>query len=168
MDLGATASLIMYMLFIGAAIGLLTLVFAATAKTSDITPDRLRSKADLASKATAFAEGFSDRYGNILVQNVPARFHNPGDLGPGDAPGFNSILTDGSNVVQFPDDTTGWLYLNNKWSRILSGNSKTFGLDFTVTQVAQKYAGNWHAWAINFSSYLGISPSTTLRQWRDS
>lgn len=158
----------MLTIYIAAAIGALTLIFAATAKASDITPERLRSKADLASKATAFCEGFSDRYGNILKANVPARFHNPGDLGPGDAPGFSSVWTDGSNVVQFPDDTTGWLYLNNKWSRILSGNSKTFGLDFTITDVARKYAGNWQAWATNFSAYLGISPETTLRQWRDS
>lgn len=150
-----------------AAVGIF-FILALVANANAKTPQNFSAKVDLLSRATAFAEGFMDRSGKVLTNNVPARFNNPGDLGPGDAPGFTSQSKDGSQVVQFPDASTGWRYLNNKWYKILAGNSKVFTLDMTITQVAQRYAADWRNWANNFSSYLGVSTEMTLRQWRDS
>jgi len=131
-------------------------------------PSNFEDKVRQISGAVAYAEGFWDRDGNILSNNIPARFHNPGDLGPGDAPGFTAEFHSGSNVVQFPDDDTGWKYLYDKWRRILSGRSHTYSLDDTFSAVAKKYAGDWYNWLNNVTDYLGVSPATTLAQWRDS
>jgi hypothetical protein len=118
--------------------------------------------------AIAFAEGYWDANNNILPDNVPARSHNPGDLSPGDTPGFTATYTDGSYVSQLPDDNTGWNFLYAKVDRILGGKSvdnNGKGVDATILDVAQKYAGDWVSWAHNVSSYLGVQQTTTLREW---
>jgi len=118
--------------------------------------------------AVAFAEGFWDRDGNVQTENVPARFHNPGDLSPGDAPGYSSTYTDGSNVAQFPDDNTGWQFLYKKVRRILTGRSSVNGgkgIQATIADVASKYAEDSVNWANNVASYLSIDGNTTLEAW---
>lgn len=119
----------------------------------------IEAKAQQLMQAIARAEGFG------VPGEVPTLYHNPGDLGPGDAPGFNAVFHSGSNVVQFPDDATGWSYLHDKLYRILSGQSSTYPLGMSITQMAQKYAGNWQAWAANVAAALGVSPDTTLSDW---
>ncbi len=115
--------------------------------------------------AIAFAEGYWDRAGNVLANNIPARFNNPGDLGPGDAPGYRSEFHAGSNVVMFPDVVTGWAALYEKLRRIFEGRSNVYSLDDTIAEMASKYAGDSANWSRNVSAYLAVPETTTLRQW---
>lgn len=117
-------------------------------------------KVQLLAQAIAVAEGFN------VIGSVPWRAHNPGDLGPGDCGSqYATIAADGSDVCLLPDDATGWNLLYAKLSRIASGQSSSYPLSFTFTQMAQRYAGNWQAWVNNVTSYLGVSPSMTLGEY---
>src|ERR1035437_3915660 len=149
-----------------AALGVgVALLFSKSAQANSGTSGDLSGKVSQLANAIAFAEGFQDRNGNILQENVPARFHNPGDLGPGDAPGYASESHGGSQIAAFPDDATGWKYLTNKVTNILSGKSSVYTLDMTFLQMASKYAGNSYAWALNVTDYLSVNDTMTLREW---
>jgi hypothetical protein len=152
------------LIVIGVALFLLYLGASEEAQASS-EPSIIEQKITALSNAIAFAEGYWDKEGNILMQNIPAQYHNPGDLGPGDAPDFPWKLHSGSQVVIFPDDTTGFLYLRKKIRRILTGQSTVYSLDDTFGAVASKYAGDLENWLHNVIFFLGVSSTITLREW---
>jgi len=127
--------------------------------TGDVT---LNDKVAQLAHAIATAEGF------FKPGTIPATYHNPGDLGPKDCPGYPSAAHSGSNVAILPDDATGWNFLAQKCMRILTGASSVNagkGLNATFTDVAQKYAGDWQNWLNNVTDELGVSADTTLADW---
>jgi hypothetical protein len=108
--------------------------------------------------AIAKAEGYN------VPNSVPARLNNPGDLSDG-AGTFGYEEHSGSHVTHFPNAETGWNWLYDKIDRIVNGQSSVYGADWTWTQIAQKWAGNWTAWAANVTRNLGVSPDSTLASY---
>lgn len=112
-------------------------------------------------QAIALAEGY-----NIPGSN-PARLNNPGDISDGGKTyGFESHS--GSDVTKFPDAETGWRWLYNKLGNILAGGSHVYSANMTFVQFAQKWAGNWQAWATNVTRELAVTQGTTLTDWFNS
>lgn len=113
------------------------------------------------SQAIAHAEGFG------IPGTVPTRFHNPGDLGPGDGGSecLSSTFTAGSNVCLFKDDATGWALLYKKIQRIFDGRSSVYNINMTIEEFGKRYASDWQNWSRNVAAYLGVSPKMTVREW---
>lgn len=105
--------------------------------------------------AIAFAEGY-----NVAGSN-PNRLNNPGDISDG-ASQFGSEQHSGSSVTHFPDAATGWQWLYDKISNIVSGNSGVYSPDDSWQAIAQKWAGDWSNWVRNVTTYLGVSPSDRM------
>ena len=122
-------------------------------------PANIESKVQEFCNAIAHAEGFG------VPGAVPTTHHNPGDLGPGDCPGYPYDFHSGSNVCQLPSDDVGWAFLQNKIRNAFNGHSHVFSPSMTITQWAQKYAGDWQNWAKNVAAYLGVSPDTVISDW---
>lgn len=123
--------------------------------------------APIQSKVIQFAQAIAHAEGFGIPGTVPTRFHNPGDLGPGDCGSecISSTFTAGSNVCQLKDDDTGWRLLYAKLQRIFDGRSSVYNVNMTFTQFAQKYAGDWQNWVNNVTRVLGVTPQTTIREW---
>lgn len=111
-------------------------------------------------RAIALAEGYN------RAGSVPQRLHNPGDLSDG-ANTFGFEYHSGSNVTTFPNDETGWEWLHAKLQRIDSNGSQVYSRDMTWEQIAQKWAGNWQAWANNVCSALGVNTDSTFGDYVD-
>lgn len=109
--------------------------------------------------AIATAEGYQDGPGY-----VPFDLNNPGDISDGAAT-FGSQPHSGSNVTTFPTAETGWQWLYNKVSNIVTGKSSTYPASFTWQQVAVLWAGNSSAWLSNVTSYLGVDPLSTPAEY---
>lgn len=110
-------------------------------------------------RAIAYAEGAN------VAGSAPDRNNNPGDISDGSGIfGFDPAVTD-SRVTQFPDKDTGWKWLYQKIENAATGKSAVYLPDMTWEQIAHKWAGNWQAWVNNVCQYLGVSPSSTLRQY---
>jgi len=115
-------------------------------------------------QAIAIAEGYPIR------GSVPNIYHNPGDLSPGDTPGFIGDEHSGSIVSMLPDDETGWSFLRAKIKRIAEGRSSAYPLSMSFNEMAQKYAGDWRNWVNNVVNDLrrqgySVSADTRLRDF---
>ena len=84
---------------------------------------------DLAA-AIANAEGFG------VAGAAPTRAHNPGDLKLGDK-GYGLTGTEG--VTVFASDVDGWTALYHQIGLIVSGTSREYTLDMTLTAMAEKW-----------------------------
>lgn len=104
-------------------------------------------------RAIAIAEGYN-------TNGAAFKLNNPGDISDGGSQ-FGAEAHDGSNVTHFPDAATGWNWLYNKISNHLAGKSSTYPQTMTITQFAQKYAGNWQNWKNNVGRALDVDPDTT-------
>lgn len=102
-------------------------------------------------RAIAMAEG-----ANVSGSN-PDRLNNPGDISDGYST-YGGEAHSGSNITQFPDKVTGWQHLYNKLKNISNGNSSVYSVDWTWTQFAQKWAGDWQDWVNNVTEILSVSP----------
>lgn len=153
-------------LFVGGALAAgMALVMATPSRASGEILDVDEKKIDNFANAIAFAEGYHTANLAIIAGSVPARFNNPGDLGPGDVSGYASEFHSGSQVVKFPDASTGWFYLKNKLRHIFAGQSKVYNTSMTISEMAKKYAADSENWAKNVALFLGVSVSTTLEGW---
>lgn len=107
--------------------------------------------------AVAAAEGFGP------ADNASTKMNNPGDLSPGDEHGQLTAgpaeFHGGSYLIHFATVEGGWTALHDKIQNIVNGTSTVYSPDWTWLQIAQKYAGNWQAWADNVTSYLGVKTS---------
>lgn len=119
----------------------------------------LQAKISQFVQAVAHAEGFGQ------PGAVPTTHHNPGDLGPGDCPGFPFDYHSGSNVCQLPDDATGWNFLTTKITNAFTGRSAVYSPNMTILQFARSYAGNWQDWANNVAGALGVTTNTVIADW---
>lgn len=118
-------------------------------------------------KVVQFAQAIAHAEGFGIAGTVPTRFHNPGDLGPGDCGGecLSSTFTAGSNVCMLRDDATGWALLYQKIQRVFDGHSSVYNVNMTIEEFAKHYAGDWGNWSRNVAAYLGVTPQTTVRDW---
>lgn len=118
-------------------------------------------KLDAFAQAVAKAEGFGVKH------TVPTRYHNPGDIRtfkPGVRyPG--QIGVNRQHYVIFKDDAAGFAALKNILRRMALGQSKYYGQDMTINNVAKVYATGWRRWAKNVAHNLGVPPTTTLREF---
>lgn len=112
-------------------------------------------------RAIAIAEG-----ANVAGSN-PDRLNNPGDISDG-AKTFGSEVHSGSHVTHFPDKVTGWQWLYDKLQNIANGNSESYSPDWTWTQIAQRWAGNWQAWAANVARELGVDKNSIFGDYANS
>lgn len=114
--------------------------------------------------AVAMAEGY-----NLGTGSAPYDLNNPGDLSPGDENGQATIGSGeyhgGSTIIHFATCEGGFIALYDKFNRIVSGGSSVFPANWTWTQVAAKYAGNWQSWLNNVTGYLGVDPNSTPAQY---
>jgi hypothetical protein len=105
-------------------------------------------------RAIAHAEGYDTNHAALHL-------NNPGDLSPGDEHGYPTSgpaeFHDGSNIIHFATAAAGWNALYTKVWNIVNGNSKVYGQDWTVAQIAQEWAGNSVAWANGVAKGLGYS-----------
>lgn len=110
--------------------------------------------------AIAFAEGYWDRAGNILIGNRAARNNNPGDfISSGDAG------KDADGYAVFSSAAAGWQRLYDQLELIINGGSKHYTLDETISDMAYTYtATQQDAWSENVASYLGVTRDTVLRE----
>jgi len=104
-------------------------------------------------RAIAKAEGYN-------TQHAAFRLNNPGDISDG-AKQYGSEFSDGSNITHFPDAATGWNWLYNKISNHINGKSSTYPANLTITQVAQKWAGQWQNWKTIVGQELQVDPDST-------
>lgn len=112
-------------------------------------------------RAIAIAEG-----ANVAGSN-PDKLNNPGDISDG-MHTFGAEYHSGSNVTHFPDKQTGWQWLYDKLQNIANGKSTAFSADWTWTQIAQKWAGNWSAWVANVTRELGVDENSTFADYVNS
>jgi hypothetical protein len=157
---------------IAAGVWLLTKKSASSASqlpsiANDGEPPEEGSPVTFDEKVQRFAQAIAKAEGFGKPGAVPTLSHNPGDLGPGDT-GYQGRFTAGSVVSQLPDDETGWQKLRDKLRRIFSGKSTTYSPNMTITEMAQKYAGDWQNWSNNVSADLGVSPDTRISDWLES
>jgi hypothetical protein len=112
-------------------------------------------------RAIAFAEG-----ANVAGSN-PDRLNNPGDISDGAAT-YGAESHSGSSVTHFPDKNTGWQWLYDKLTRISNRQSSVYSPDFTWTQIAQKWAGDWQSWVTNVTRNLGVTEDSTFGDYVNS
>jgi hypothetical protein len=112
-------------------------------------------------RAIAVAEG-----ANVAGSN-PDRLNNPGDISDG-AKTYGSEFHTGSNVTHFPTKEIGWQWLYDKLQNIANGNSQSYSPDWTWKQIAQRWAGNWQAWAANVARELGVDENSTFGDYANS
>jgi len=121
------------------------------------------------SKVRRFAQAIAYAEGYYTVGSVPNRLNNPGDLSPGDEGGYATSgpaeFHSGSNVIHFATPDDGWNALYRKVRRIATGQSTVYDRNWTLTQIAQKYAGDWQNWVRNVSNRLGVTPESTFAEF---
>lgn len=110
-------------------------------------------------RAIAHAEGYD-------TNNAALHLNNPGDLSPGDEHGYPTSgpaeFHDGSNIIHFATAAAGWNALYTKVANIVNGKSKVYGQDWTVAQIAAKWAGDSVSWANGVAKGLGYSDPTLI------
>lgn len=112
------------------------------------------NKTDRISRAIAKAEGF------FVHGSLPQRANNPGDLKLGDQ-GLGTI--NGKTVYKSAVD--GWLHLNKEVILILSGKSKYYTPDMTISELAEVWTGGdaSDSWAATVAESLGVSIDTKIK-----
>lgn len=114
------------------------------------------------SHAIARAEGF------YQAGTLPARYHNPGDLKVRAGEKYPGQVGVGkAGHVIFRNNQCGWWALYHQVDKIMTGDSRFYTPQMTLTDVAHRYAGNWRRWAQNVAHNLGVPPSTTLQEFFD-
>lgn len=109
-------------------------------------------------RAIAYAEGYN------VVNSVPGRLNNPGDISDG-ASRYGSEAHSGSSVTTFPDATTGWQWLYTKLSNAVSGASSVYSPSMSWYDLGGKWAPpNADVWAENVAGRLGVDPGDV---WAD-
>jgi len=105
-------------------------------------------------RAIAVAEGYN-------TNGAAFQLNNPGDLSPGDEygqpTGGVAEWHGGSYIIHFASAFGGWNALYTKVSNIIFGKSKVYGQNWTISQIAEKWAGNSTAWANNVAKELGYN-----------
>jgi hypothetical protein len=105
-------------------------------------------------RAIAKAEGYD-------TNGAAFQLNNPGDLSPGDEHGFTTAgaaeFHGGSNIIHFATAADGWNACYVKVRNIVNGTSKVYGQNWTISQIAGKWAGNSAAWAANVARVLGLN-----------
>jgi hypothetical protein len=114
-------------------------------------------------KTVVFARAIAKAEGFGIPKALPTRYHNPGDLKArrGQSYPGQCGIGKGGHVI-FCSDRAGWAALYRQVERILTGTSRFYTVNMTLTEVARKYAGNWRVWAGNVARNLGVTPDTTL------
>jgi hypothetical protein len=116
--------------------------------------------AQILANALAKAEGYG------IPGAIPTQANNPGDLELGDL-GYGTIQAQGGNpITVFPDAASGMTALQAQAQAILTGSSKYYGPDQTLSDIGTTYAGpgEGQTWAGNVASILGTSPDTPVGQ----
>ena len=114
-------------------------------------------KLDNFAQAVAKAEGFG------VKGTIPTRCHNPGDIRsfaqgvhyPGQV-GLNR-----NGYVIFKNDAAGFAVLKTLIRKMVSGESKHYSPDMTITKIGKVYAGS-RVWAKNVAHNMGVEPTVTL------
>lgn len=106
-------------------------------------------------QAIAIQEGYS------VSGSRPQRNHNPGDI----SDGANQFGKDSGGLTTFPDDQTGWSWLYNKVSNIVSGNSNVYPSDMSIYNVGLTWADGDVNWGINVAANLGVDPNSTFSDY---
>lgn len=105
-------------------------------------------------RAIAYAEGYG------IPGAIPTVANNPGDLVlPGWSPTMGS-----AGIAVFDSADYGWSRLYRQLALIVGGQSDYYRLNMTIAEMGRTYAGGDENWSRNVASYLGVSPSTSLRQ----
>lgn len=102
--------------------------------------------------------------GAAIAGSVPDRANNPGDVTDGIST-YGALGSGCSNVTHFPTKQVGWNALYTKVSNIISGASITYCANWTWTQIAQKWSGNWQPWVTNVTGALGVDPTSTVEEY---
>ena len=105
--------------------------------------------------AIAQAEGF------YVDGSLPQRYNNPGDLTK-DLNGKGTGVGD-QGLIIYPDAASGWDALYMQVAYFFSENRWGNG-SYSISQVAQQYAGDWVNWSTNVANALGVSTDTPLNQ----
>jgi hypothetical protein len=106
-------------------------------------------------QAIAKAEGFG------IPGAIPTMAHNPGDLV---VPGWTGAKLGSEGISVFGSDDEGWQRLYHQLNLIVSGQSRVYTLDDTISSMADKWTNtNSKAWALNVAGALGVSTDAALR-----
>lgn len=110
----------------------------------------------------AYAISKAEGYG--ILNAIPTRANNPGDLVLGDM-GLGTLGSAGITV--YPIFKLGCLALYHELNLILSNTSHVYNTRMTFSQMAVLWTGNDNAsiWATIVAKSLSISPSTTILSW---
>jgi hypothetical protein len=133
--------------------GFLFLILTASAFAQD--------RVDMLAHAIAKAEGFG------VKGAVPTRYHNPGDIRTFKV-GVHYAGQIGVNkqgYVIFKNDAAGFAALRANLRKMAAGESQYYGREMTIVSVAKLYATKWRTWSKNVAKNLGVSPTTTLREY---
>lgn len=106
------------------------------------------------------AEAIARQEGFYVLNTIPARSNNPGDMRLGDI-GFGTL---GEGITVFNDLQHGWDALYREISLILTGKSHAYTLDMPMSAVGMKWSGGDPNWSRNVCEILGIGEDTTLAQ----
>jgi len=110
--------------------------------------------------AVAHAEGFGVR------NTVPTRYHNPGDLRARRGHHYEGqVGLNRHGYVIFKNDAAGFAALKDQLRLVVSGQSKRYNTDMTISRVARVYATRWQIWAKNVAKELEVTPATTLGEY---
>jgi hypothetical protein len=131
-----------------------------TTDSSGLTMSNFESKVEQFAKAIAYAEGFWDRNGNIIVANRPARNNNPGDIeGTGDA-GSDGVY------AKFSTLSAGWEKLYAQLRLDFSGGSKIYSPSMTISDYAWTYTATQpDSWSEAVAEWLGVTRDTKISDW---
>ena len=112
-------------------------------------------------EAIAKAEGFG------VKGAIPTRYHNPGNIRSTKSGHHydGQLGLNCSGYVIFKSDRYGWRALREQLELMASGQSAHYGTSMTILKVAKIYATGWKLWAKNVSKGLGVSPTTTLKEY---
>lgn len=129
----------------------------AGAPIPDQAGDQAATYSPLAS-AIANAEGYGG------AGSIPTLANNPGDLELGDV-GYGIMqAAGGQKITVFPNVAAGWAALEKQISSIFAGRSRYYTPDESLQDFGVTYSGGSQRYGANLASFLGLSPSSTLRE----
>ena len=111
-------------------------------------------------RAVATAEGF------YVPTSLPRRANNPGNLV---IPGWTGPTLGAERISVFPTVEEGWNRLYRQLNLIVTGKSRVYWLDMTITEMGAKWAPAGpmnvpNAWATNVARMLEVPTNTPLRK----
>ena len=116
--------------------------------TGVIMADKIKAIAE----AIARAEGW---YATSDTPNLPQRLNNPGNL-----------KDSSGKLRQFSTPEDGWSALYRQVNLMVSGLSRIYNPNMTISEVAMLYTGNDRPddWSRIVSGQLGVTPLTRLNE----